>query len=50
MRPRESSHIYCRRVNRVIDHIKDHLTEPLPIAELARLAHLSPRQDLPASV
>jgi len=42
MRPRESTHIYWRRVNRVIDHIKDHLTEPLPIAELARLAHFSP--------
>jgi len=42
MRPRESTHIYWRRVNRVIDHIKDHVTEPLPIAELARLAHFSP--------
>lgn len=42
MRPGESTHIYRRRVNRVIDHIKDHLTEPLPIAELARLAHFSP--------
>jgi len=42
MRPRESSHIYRRRVNRVIDHIKEHLAEPLPLAELARLAHFSP--------
>jgi AraC family transcriptional regulator len=42
MRPRESTEIYRRRVNRVIDHIKDHLTEPLPIESLARLAHFSP--------
>jgi AraC family transcriptional regulator len=39
---RESTRIYSRRVNRVIDHIKDHLTEPLPIEKLARLAHFSP--------
>ena len=42
MRSGESIQTYRRRVNRVIDHIKDHLTEPLPIAELARLAHFSP--------
>ena len=42
MRPRQSTHIYQRRVNRVIDYIKDHLTEPLPIGKLARLAHFSP--------
>ena len=42
MRSRESTRIYSRRVNRGIDYIKDHLTEPLPIAELARLAHFSP--------
>jgi AraC family transcriptional regulator len=42
MRLRESTHIYRRRVNRVIDHIKEHLTDPLPIADLARLAHFSP--------
>ncbi len=42
MGPQESTHMYRRRVNRVIDHIKDHLTEPLPIAKLARLAHFSP--------
>ena len=42
MRASESTDIYCRRVNRVIDHIKDHLTEPLPIEVLARLAHFSP--------
>ena len=42
MRPRESTDIYRRRVNRVIDQIKDNLTEPLPIENLARLAHFSP--------
>lgn len=42
MRPRESNQIYRRRVNRVIDYIEEHLTEPLPIAELAKLAHFSP--------
>jgi AraC family transcriptional regulator len=42
MRATESTRIYCRRVNRVIDHIKDNLAESLPIEELARLAHFSP--------
>jgi AraC family transcriptional regulator len=42
MGPKKSTHIYCRRVNRVIDHIKEHLTEPLPIDKLARLVHFSP--------
>lgn len=42
MKHRESTDTYLRRVNRVIDHIKEHLTEPLPIAELAKLAHFSP--------
>jgi len=42
MRPRQSTHIYQGRVNRVIDYIRDHLTEPLPIGKLARLAHFSP--------
>jgi AraC family transcriptional regulator len=42
MRVRESTRIYARRINRVIDHVKDHLTEPLPIEKLARLAHFSP--------
>ena len=36
MRPRQSTHIYRERVNRVIDYIKDHLAEPLPIDKLAR--------------
>jgi AraC family transcriptional regulator len=42
MNAKESKHIYRRRMNRVIDHIRDHLTEPLPLASLARLAHFSP--------
>jgi AraC family transcriptional regulator len=42
MRRRQSTEIYRRRVNRVIDHVKDHLGEPLPVAELARLAGFSP--------
>jgi AraC family transcriptional regulator len=42
MRPRQSTHIYRERVNRVIDYIKDHLAEPLPTDKLARLAHFSP--------
>src|SRR5262245_5510435 len=42
MRPRQSTHIYQGRVNRVIDYIRDHLTEPLPVGRLARLAHFSP--------
>jgi AraC family transcriptional regulator len=37
-----SAEIYRQRVNRVVDFIKDHLAEPLPIEQLARLAHFSP--------
>jgi AraC family transcriptional regulator len=37
-----SSQVYRQRINRVVDHIKDHLGEPLPIEKLARLAHFSP--------
>ncbi len=37
-----SAQIYRRRVNRVVDYIKEHLTESLPIEHLARLAHFSP--------
>src|SRR5437868_498883 len=33
-----------RRVNRVIDHIKNHLAETLPIDKVSRLAHFSPFQ------
>ncbi len=42
MRLQQSTHIYQGRVNRVLDYIKDHLDEPLPIGKLARLAHFSP--------
>jgi AraC family transcriptional regulator len=33
---------YDRRVNRVIDHVRRHLAEPLTLAELARIATFSP--------
>ena len=33
---------YERRVNRVIDHIRRHLAEPMTLAELARIAAFSP--------
>jgi AraC family transcriptional regulator len=33
---------YVRRVNRVIDHVRDHLGEALSLATLARLAAFSP--------
>ena len=33
---------YVRRVNRVIDHVRDHLGEDLSLAALARLAAFSP--------
>jgi AraC family transcriptional regulator len=42
MSVKTSRQIYMRRINRVIDHITDHLTEPLPLEELARRAHFSP--------
>ncbi len=42
MRVKESRHIYHLRINRAIDHIRDHLTEPLPLEALARVAHFSP--------
>jgi uncharacterized protein (TIGR03067 family) len=42
MKARDSTRIYQQRINRVIDHIKDHLAEPLPLEKLARLAHFSP--------
>jgi AraC family transcriptional regulator len=37
-----SKQIYLRRINRVIDHISENLTEPLDLDTLARLAHFSP--------
>jgi hypothetical protein len=42
MRARQSTDIYHRRINRVIDHIKDHLTETLSVERPARMAHFSP--------
>ena len=33
---------YDKRVNRVIDHVRRHLAEPLTLAELARIATFSP--------
>lgn len=33
---------YVERVNRAIDHVESHLAEPLRLAELARIAQLSP--------
>jgi AraC family transcriptional regulator len=42
MDSRNSTRVYRRRINRIIDYIKDHLTERLPIERLARVAHFSP--------
>jgi AraC family transcriptional regulator len=42
MKPRQSADIYIRRINRVIDHIREHLDEPLPLKTLARVAYFSP--------
>ncbi len=33
---------YLARLNRVLDHIDAHLDQPLPLAELARVANFSP--------
>ncbi|WP_416928592.1 hypothetical protein [Ottowia sp.] len=33
---------YQRRINRVLDHIRAHLAEPLDLAVLAEVAHFSP--------
>jgi len=33
---------YIARVNRVVDYVRGHVDEPLPIAKLAQLAALSP--------
>ena len=33
---------YARRVNRVVDHVREHLAEELSLAVLARLAAFSP--------
>jgi AraC family transcriptional regulator len=42
MSVKASKKIYLRRINREIDHISDHLSEPLDLKSLARLAHFSP--------
>jgi AraC family transcriptional regulator len=42
MKATDSKQVYRRRINRVIDHIQGHLSEPLPLERLARLAHFSP--------
>jgi AraC-like DNA-binding protein len=42
MGPHVLPQIYRRRVNRVNDHIKHPLTEPLPIDQLARPGHFTP--------
>jgi hypothetical protein len=42
MNIKESGRIYLRRINRVIDHIAENLAEPLPLEQLAKLAHFSP--------
>src|SRR5438132_744327 len=42
MGAKQSEQIYLRRINRVIDYISAHLTDPLPLEKLARLAHFSP--------
>ena len=33
---------YQRRIDRVLDHIRTHLAEPLDLATLAEVAHFSP--------
>jgi AraC family transcriptional regulator len=42
MNAKASRQIYLHRINRVIDHISAHLNEPLPLEQLAKLAHFSP--------
>jgi len=42
MKDKASAQIYAQRINRVIDYIRTHLAEPLPLDRLARLAHFSP--------
>src|SRR5579862_4158063 len=41
MKRKQSAEIYIRRINRVIDYIRDHLDEPLPLQALARVAYFS---------
>ena len=42
MNRKQSAEIYVRRINRVVDHIRDHIDEPLPLSSLARVAYFSP--------
>jgi AraC family transcriptional regulator len=42
MRPDPNRLEYEKRVNRVIDHVRDHLGEDLPLERLARIALFSP--------
>lgn len=42
MRPDRNRLEYERRVNRVIDHVRGHLAEDLPLERLARIALFSP--------
>jgi AraC family transcriptional regulator len=42
MSPDPSRLEYEKRVNRVIDHIREHLAEALPLEQLAGVAHFSP--------
>lgn len=42
MKVNNSTQLYLKRINRVIDYIGAHLAEPLPLEKLARLAHFSP--------
>ncbi|HLJ93062.1 MAG TPA: AraC family transcriptional regulator [Gemmataceae bacterium] len=42
MKAKRSEQVYLSRINRVIDYINAHLTDPLPLEKLARLAHFSP--------
>ncbi|MGH7414534.1 MAG: AraC family transcriptional regulator [Candidatus Rokuibacteriota bacterium] len=42
MRPHPNRLEYEKRVNRVIDHVRDHLADDLPLERLARVALFSP--------
>ena len=42
MSAHRSEQIYLQRINRVIDHISENLSDPLDLESLARLAHFSP--------
>ena len=37
-----SLHEYTLRMSRVLEHIDQHLDQPLELADLARVAHFSP--------